>query len=454
MTRLQRVFRDLARYPSAIVGLVIIAGLLIVAVYAVISIPYSEAIRLWRGGDEVVRENPRNARPVWANLFSRAELPRTIVLSSRDGSAEKSTEVLPGAKDVTITFTFDFPYDDFPQEIIVFFTAQYAARQPHVEMAWLTPDGRSIRVGDISPRWSDAFRFALDTRLVRRLGGQVPQVALFANPDPPPARGGQEGVPVPLKGTYQLQVSGLVFEEEGDVDAQLVVYGQVHGLGGTDHRRRDLMVALLWGTPVALAFGLLAALGSTVTTMVIAAIGVWFGGAVDATIQRITEVNLILPVLPILIMVGTLYSRSIWIILGLVILLSIFGSSIKTFRAIFLQVKESPYIEAAQAYGAGNWRVILHYLVPRIVPLLVPQLVVLVPTFVFLEASLAVLGLGDPVLPTWGKVINDANSQGALFNRYYYWVLEPAALLMLTGLGFTMVGFALDRIFNPRLRDL
>jgi peptide/nickel transport system permease protein len=77
-----------------------------------------------------------------------------------------------------------------------------------------------------------------------------------------------------------------------------------------------------------------------------------------------------------------------------------------------------------------------------------------VPAFVFLEASLAVLGLGDPVLPTWGKIINDANSNAALYKGLYYWVLEPAVLLMITGLGFAMLGFALDRIFNPRLRGI
>jgi peptide/nickel transport system permease protein len=63
-----------------------------------------------------------------------------------------------------------------------------------------------------------------------------------------------------------------------------------------------------------------------------------------------------------------------------------------------------------------------------------------------------VLGLGDPVLPTWGKVLSSANSESALFKGYYYWVLEPSVLLMLTGLGFAMLGFALDRVFNPRLR--
>jgi peptide/nickel transport system permease protein len=77
-----------------------------------------------------------------------------------------------------------------------------------------------------------------------------------------------------------------------------------------------------------------------------------------------------------------------------------------------------------------------------------------VPAFVFLEASLAVLGLGDPVLPTWGKIINDADENGALYKGLYYWIMEPAALLMVTGFGFAMLGFALDRVFNPRLRDM
>jgi peptide/nickel transport system permease protein len=153
-------------------------------------------------------------------------------------------------------------------------------------------------------------------------------------------------------------------------------------------------------------------------------------------------------------MVGTFYSRSIWTILGVTILLSIFGGSIKTYRAIFMQVKELPYIEAARASGASGARIIFIYLVPRIIPMLIPQLVVLIPGFVFLEASLAVLGLGDPVLPTWGKIIDDASRNGALYNGFYYWVLEPAVLLMITGLAFAMLGFALDRVFNPRLRGM
>jgi len=151
-------------------------------------------------------------------------------------------------------------------------------------------------------------------------------------------------------------------------------------------------------------------------------------------------------------MIGTFYSRSIWLMLGATIALSIFGSGIVTYRSVFMQVKESPYIEAARSYGAGSGRIVFMYLLPRIIPMLIPTLVTAIPGYVFLEASLAVLGLGDPVLPTWGKIINDAQGNGALYQGLYYWVLEPAVLLMLTGLAFAMLGFSLDRIFNPRLR--
>ena len=255
-------------------------------------------------------------------------------------------------------------------------------------------------------------------------------------------------------GTYRLTVRAILYEPDADMETTFVSYGVVSGWAGTDHRRRDLTIALLWGTPIAMAFGLMAALGTTVTTMSIAAIGVWFGGWLDAAIQRLTEINNIIPLLPILIMVGTFYSRSIWLMLGLVVVLSIFGLSIKNYRAIFLQVRELPSIDAARASGASNMRIIFRYLIPRILPLIIPQIVTLVPTFVFIEASLAVLGLGDPILPTWGKIIQDARSNGALFNGFYYWILEPAVLLMMAGFGFAMLGFALDRIFNPRLREM
>lgn len=463
MIRLRAVLKEFLRYPSAVIGVIIILGLVAMAIYAMVTIPYSEAIRLWRGGEGVWDEYPRLAPPAWYNWFTRQKAPETIVLKSERGDGEKTVEELSEAsKAITITFTFNYRYDEFPSELIVFFKPVYpdieSPRLSFVSLTWITPDGREIPINKFTLRLWETYQLSQDDAFVRKLIKYVPEGVNFRQQELIPEKvlflDPQKETPTPLKGDYTLIIRGTTFEAESDIDVTFVSYGKLYGLAGTDHYRRDLMVALLWGAPVALAFGLLAALGTTITTMVIAAIGTWFGGIVDGIIQRITEVNMVLPLLPILIMVGTLYGRSIWLMLGLVVLLSIFGSGIKTYRAVFLQIKEAPYVEAARAYGASNRRIIFMYLVPRLIPMLIPQLVVLIPTYVFLEASLAYLGLGDPILPTWGKIINDANIGGAVNNKQYYWVLEPAFLLMITGLGFTMVGYALDRIFNPRLREM
>jgi peptide/nickel transport system permease protein len=446
MKSIQRTLSELVKYPSAIVGLLIIFFMIGVSIYALISIPYDEAIRLWRGGESVTYQFPKNVPPAWTNWFRQDKLPDTIILESKAGGAVKTVTPTEKAETINLKYTFEFPYNKFPQEMNLYLTSEFNEKPPFASVSWLTPDGRKIRVADFAVPATLTYRFSQDAKLQRRVGGMDPVLGLFMAPDSEP--------PVPVPGTYEMNIDVVTFEKGSDLDAELVVYGEVYGVAGTDHLRRDLSVAILWGMPIALSFGLVAALGTSITTMIIAAVGVWFGGWLDDLIQRITEINIVLPFLPILIMIGTFYSRSIWVILGATILLSIFGAGIKTYRANFMQIKESSYIEAAKAYGASSPRLIFSYLIPRIIPLLIPGLVIAIPTYVFLEASLAVLGLGDPVLPTWGKVIQDAQSNGALYQGLYYWVLEPAVLLMITGLAFAMVGFALDRIFNPRLRGI
>jgi len=447
MNTIKNSFRDLVRYPSAIVGMVIISILLSIGIYALATIPYSEAVRLWRGGEDVWYQNPKYAGPAWLNYFNSKKEPVSFAVSTVDEGMKKV--VNPADKDVSsveITYSFDYTYDTFPQEMSIYFNTTFDKKLPFVSIAWLTPDGRKIRIADTAVDKKFTYRFSQDPKLQKSLKDDNVMEALYKDPKNP--------ISAPIKGTYQLVISGATFEKDSDINAQFVFHGGLYGMAGTDKYRRDLLLPLLYGTPIALAFGLLASLGTALLTMIIAAFGTWYGGWVDELIQRITEVNLVLPFLAILIMVGTFYSRSIWLMLGVTILLSIFSGSIKTYRSIFLQSKESSYIEAARAYGASSTRIIFVYLIPRMVPLLIPALVSSVPSFVFLEASLAVLGLGDPVLPTWGKVIDDAFTDGALYRGLYYWVLEPAVLLMFTGLGFAMLGFALDRIFNPRLRGM
>jgi peptide/nickel transport system permease protein len=186
--------------------------------------------------------------------------------------------------------------------------------------------------------------------------------------------------------------------------------------------------------------------------MVVAATSAWFEGWVDTLIQRLTEISMILPVFPILLIIYNFHWKSVWAILGVAVLLGVFSGAIKTYRSIFLSVKGAPYMEAARAYGTGSFRMIGRYLIPRILPVLIPQLIILVPTYVYLEATLAFLNMSDPVLPTWGKLIREAVMNGAL-DGAYHWLLLPAGVLLVSGFAFLMLGYAFERVLNPRLRE-
>jgi peptide/nickel transport system permease protein len=450
LNRLKPTLAEIRKYPLAIAGGLLILALIVVSIYTMIALPYNEVVTLWRAhGSEQLRsawiKNPRSAMPAWVNYFRRDKLPESFLLSTEDDSVVKDYEIVSNdMTEINFSFAFDYPYDDFPDEITLFFEAEFSVKKPHITFTWLTPDGRELDLGSMAIKQTETYRLSQDERLQRKFKDLTILEALFRDPN--------VDVPEILKGRYELRVQGFVFEPDSEINAEFVLYGKVFGFAGTDSNRRDLTLALLWGAPVALAFGLIGAIGTNLFAMMISAVGAWYGGWVDNIIQRITEVNIIMPTLPIAIMVFIMYSKSIWVILGVIVLLNIFGGAIKNYRAAFLQVKQAAFIEGAQAYGAGNWRIIRRYMVPRIVPILIPQLVIMVPGYVFYEATLAYLGVSDPSLPTWGKVIYEAITNGAL-QGYYYWILEPITLLILTGLAFATFGFALDRIINPRLRE-
>lgn len=445
----RQVFRHLLHYPSAVIGTVIILVMSLASIYIVIAVPPEEAIRLWREERTEKYYTPTLAQPAWVNLFRQEPLPETVLLDTRNGTASKViTEQRDNVTKMTMTFIFDYKSSEFPQDLVIRYFSTYTDKQPFVSIKWTLPDGRTVKLGNyavpsISTHSSVLYIRDKTATLVGGKGGFAIEV-LFAEEDSAP--------PVALKGKYTLEIEGITFEEGSELDAEAVLLGKVYGWAGTDDQRRDLGVALLWGMPVAFSFGFLGAFLTTFLTVFIAAFSAWFGGWLDSLVQRITEINMILPALPIAIIMYLTVGKSIWVILGAVVLLGIFSNALKSYRAAFIQMKEAPYIEAAKAYGTGNLRIVMRYLMPRIFPVLIPQLIISIPAFVFLEATLAFLRVSDIYLPTWGKTIFEALGAGALDKGYWHWLLEPLVLLMIGGMAFAMVGLALDRVLNDRVK--
>ncbi|MCU0484531.1 MAG: ABC transporter permease subunit [Anaerolineales bacterium] len=435
--------RNLIRYPTAIFSLAVILFMLVASVYTLIKYPFEKTVSLWRSEENVWEYNPKLVPPAWINLFRTDKLPITQILTLQNGATQTFPEPANGMQFIDTVIEVDYPYGSSPQEITLKFSPEYIEKRPFLTVTWLTPDGRTLEFGNYSLSSPDQrFVFSQDERLARKLKTKFPVNDIFLDPET------QEVV----QGTYQMRIQAIFFEESFSMNPELVIYGKAYGLAGTDNHRRDLILPLLWGMPIALSLGVVGAIGGTLFTLWLAAVGSWFGGIVDRIIQALTEINMVLPAFPLMVFVFINYSKSIWVILTLALILSIGGSAIKNYRAAFLQIREAAYIESPQVYGASDWRIIFVYLIPRLLPVMVPQLVGLIPGIFFLETTLAYLNISDPVLPTWGKLMQEALAGGAL-NGAYFWILEPLGMLLVCGLSFALLGFALDRVLNPRLRE-
>lgn len=435
-------FAELSRHRSAVAGLLFILVLSVISILTVILIPYDRAISIWRGDNKVWLHNPILVPPAWTNWFRKDPLPENIILSSQSNPEYKTVvEETAATTRKSIIIPFQYAYSQYPQDVVVLFTPKFRQKQPFITMTWVTPEGREIPINGMAVGYDATMYFSRNKSLAARLKTKFPIVEMFSKAGALPGEA--------LKGDYELRIDALLFEKDGDIDAEMTVYGKVYGLAGTDSDRRDLSLVLLWGTAVALSFGIIAAFGTVFSSMLLAAVSAWHGGWIDSLIQRLTEINMILPALPISIMIFMLYSKSFWIIVGVTVALSIFGSAIKNYRAVYLQIKELPYIEAARAYGASSSRIIFQYLIPKIRAMMIPQFIVLVPGYVFYESTLAFLGVSDPWLPTLGKLFVSHMANG-VFNDPAYLYLQPVGILVLIGLSFALFGFALERIFNEQ----
>jgi len=220
---------------------------------------------------------------------------------------------------------------------------------------------------------------------------------------------------------------------------------------GTNDMGQDLFSQLIYGARISLMVGLVAAsVNVTVGTMVGLLSG-YFGGKLDEFFMRLIDVMIIIPGIPIMVLIAAYLGPSIW---NIIFILVIFGwtSIARVIRSQVLMIKEYPYIDASKAAGAGSFRIIFDHILPNIISLMLPQAILSVVGAILGEAGLSFLGLGDPTHVSWGMLLYYAEAYGAFLRKAWWWIIPPGLCITLVGLGFTFVGYALNDIFNPRLR--
>lgn len=220
---------------------------------------------------------------------------------------------------------------------------------------------------------------------------------------------------------------------------------------GTDNQGRDVLAYLMSGARTSLFVGAAATLISMVLGTMIGITSGYIGGWVDTLLMRITDFFLVLPWLPFCMVLAAILGNSMWNII-LVIGLTGWAGTARVIRAQTLSIKEQQYVERTVSLGAGKWHIMMRHILPNVFPLVFSESILIISSSILTETSLAFLGLGDPTSPSWGAMLNDAYSTGAMTNGAWCYFIAPGVCVILVTLSFTLMGYAFDEILNPKLK--
>ncbi|MDT7887629.1 MAG: ABC transporter permease [Desulfurococcales archaeon] len=230
------------------------------------------------------------------------------------------------------------------------------------------------------------------------------------------------------------------------------IYGLAFGVLGTNYLGNDVWTQFIYGSRSAIIFGFGVASAIVLIGLLVGVLAGYHGGKrVDHALTFLTDVVFFLPALPLILAVGITFGRSIYAIFAIIVLLSWPGTA-RIVRSWSLALRNEPYVEAAQALGSSTRRIIAKHIIPHLTPLIVYAIVLDVPSAIFTEVAIQLLGFGDPGFPSWGKMLNEAWFGGAITSGAWWWILPPVAGVTTIALGFALLGLALDEIVNPRLR--
>ena len=218
---------------------------------------------------------------------------------------------------------------------------------------------------------------------------------------------------------------------------------------GTDNLGRDIFSDVIHGTRTSIKVGLFSIGVSTIFGIFIGTIAGYFGGIIDELLMRFTEFFLVLPQLLLALVLSSILGSSLNNIILIIALLS-WPSTARLLRSEFLYKKEASFVEAAKSIGMPEWKIAFSEILPNALTPVVVNSSLQIARAILTEAGLSFLGLGDPNITSWGKMLSNARP----FLRKAWWMaFFPGLAIFLTVLFLNILGDGLNDMLNPRLRE-
>ncbi|MDB4342438.1 ABC transporter permease, partial [Nitrosopumilus sp.] len=360
----QDIKREFFRSKMGIAGIIILGMLIITSIITIIIFPV-ETFQEWNNPSSWMTY-PKTAMPVWINLFVFEKIPEHKILMNP--SIEKNSNQEMNLS--SYQFSFNFEYDQFPNDFIYSYTAEYI-NSPLLEMSVIRPDGIEMKLISTALPHSNTITnhkdkiFSTDAIIKKELllnnekfSFQIDNLSaediIFSKIDRNE----------PLKGNYVFLINLYEINEKSEiVKSNLIIGGKAFGIMGTDELRRDLAIGLLWGTPLALFIGLVVSIASVVAGLVYGVYSGFKGKKTDEALMRFNDVIYALPALPFLIILSVTISNSIFVMIGFLMIFGWVGIA-KVARSMSLQIKTRGYVEAATMMGQKDSKMIFKHILP------------------------------------------------------------------------------------------
>lgn len=221
---------------------------------------------------------------------------------------------------------------------------------------------------------------------------------------------------------------------------------------GTDSFGADIFSELLYGARTSMIVGIFSAIIASVLGAVVGLYSGYVGGRVDEVIMRINDVVLSIPWLVLMIIVAAMVGKID--LMGIILIIGLTGWSptARMVRAQVLSIRERQYIERARAIGSSDLGIIRRHVLPNSFPLVFANTILTVAVSILSESVLSFLGMRPVGVVTWGTMLDYASSANAFSIGLHWWIIAPGLCIVFVVLGFTLLGYALDDILNPKLR--
>jgi peptide/nickel transport system permease protein len=219
---------------------------------------------------------------------------------------------------------------------------------------------------------------------------------------------------------------------------------------GRDDAGKDVLSLLIYGARVSLTVGFVASFMSMFIGTTVGLTAGYFGGRIGNALMRLTDFLLVIPDLPLMLVIISIWGRGLWKIIFVIGILG-WTYNARLVRSQVLSIKERQFVLRARAIGAGSLRIMLRHIFPQVLPLILAQAVLSISGAIIAESTLSFLGLGDPTLVSWGMMLNFAFER-AISRRAWWFLLPPGFAIVWVSVGLIMMGTTLEEIVNPRLK--